>query len=117
MTVNTYDADNRLLTQTDPEGHVTINRYDAVGNRISITDAAGKTITQIFDRNNLLIATIDPSLADPAATRRTSFKYDILGNRTEVTDAEGRKTVYSYRRATPAGRCDARRRCFGPTAP
>src|SRR4029453_16026307 len=55
----------------------------------------GHTVTLIYDKNNLLIATIDPA-AVAALTRTTTFKYDIFGNRTEVTDAEGRKTTYSF---------------------
>src|SRR5262249_8380580 len=86
---------NRLLTVTDPEGLTTRYAYDAVGNRISVTYANGHTVTQIFDRNNMLIGTIDPA-ANASLTRNTTFKYDILGNRTEMTDAEGRKTTYTF---------------------
>jgi YD repeat-containing protein len=94
----TYDADNRLVQLQDASGRKTLFAYDAVGNRIGLTtDWNGHTVTQVFDRNNRLISTIDTALDGNAArTRTTTVGYDDLGNRTRVTDAEGRETTYTY---------------------
>ena len=97
-TLYSYDADNRLVQLQDAAGRKTLFAYDAVGNRIGITTGwNGHTITQVFDKNNRLIATIDPAQdGDATRTRRTAVGYDEVGNRTSVTDAEGRTTSYTY---------------------
>ncbi len=98
QTLYTYDADNRLVQLQDPTGRKTLYAYDAVGNRIVITTGWNEhTITQVFDRNNRLVSTIDTALdANASRTRTTTVGYDNVGNRTSVTDAEGRTTTYTY---------------------
>src|SRR6185369_6676964 len=53
-------------------------------------------VTRLYDRNNMLLAVIDPSVTGPAQDRTTRYTYDVTGNRTSVTDAEGRTTTYTY---------------------
>ncbi len=51
-TVETYDAFDRLLTMTDPEGKALTYTYDANGNRTSVTDPDGTTTVYGFDALN-----------------------------------------------------------------
>src|SRR6185369_4307833 len=53
-------------------------------------------VTRLYDRNNMLLAVIDPSVTGPAQDRTTRYSYDVTGNRTSATDAEGRTTTYAY---------------------
>jgi len=41
--VDTFDADNQMVKDTDPDGNVTLTQFDAVGNDVADTDANGKT--------------------------------------------------------------------------
>ncbi len=92
-----YDQDNRLLTVTTPEGSLTTYSYDSVGNRIGVRDANGHSVVYVYNRNNLLVTTIDPKDGDASGDRMTSASYDVVGNRTQAVDAEGRVTTYVYR--------------------
>lgn len=60
-TLFAYDADNRLVQQTDALGAVTTYTYDAQGNRTSMTEAAGtaaaRTTTYTYDAANRCIET------------------------------------------------------------
>jgi RHS repeat-associated protein len=64
-----YDADNRLVSVTDPLGGVSRTEYDA----------AGRVVAQV----------------DPLG-RRTSFSYDALGRRTRTTFADGTSQTLAY---------------------
>ena len=64
-----YDEAGRLVTVTDPNGHVTKFTYDGVGRRTGETNPLGRVWKRIYDR---------------------------AGNLTERTDAKGATAKYSY---------------------
>jgi RHS repeat-associated protein len=64
-----YDSLDRLVTATDPLGHVSSNTYDLAGQLVSSLDAAGHA---------------------------TSYTYDNAGRQTSVTDANGHASVTGY---------------------
>ena len=118
-TTFTYDADNRLVSQADPLGHVTTYTYDAIGNRLSTTDANGHSTLYAYDLVNRLVQT---TTADGGVTRytydhfgdriaqdqqqsgtvtngvfeHTSYQYDADGRLVEQTDPTGSVTQYFY---------------------
>jgi len=73
----TYDTNGNVLTETDPNDHVTINEYDIYGNLIRITDPEGNTTEYRYDKTGV-----------PG--------YEALGNRTQIIDANGHVTRYEY---------------------
>jgi len=82
-----YDADNRLVQQTDALGVVTTYQYDARGNRISMTQAAGTsqaaTTTYRYDAADRYIETTN------ALGVVTHFDLDANGNVLKRHDAYG----------------------------
>ncbi len=62
-----YDAEDNLISRTDPNGHVTNYSYDGAARQTSTT-LNGAT---------------------------TSYGYDVAGNVTTITDPDGRKTTYT----------------------
>jgi len=61
-TTYTYDPQNRLLTQTHPDGATTTYTYDTKGNRITETNANGTTTHYLYDNNgNLTQKITDPN--------------------------------------------------------
>ncbi|MCP4199781.1 MAG: RHS repeat protein [Proteobacteria bacterium] len=85
-----YDALNRLISQTDGEGHVTQFGYDGVGNRTSVTDGLGFVTSFSFDANDNLVAITDP-LGEVA-----TMTYDAEDNLISQTDAEGKTWTFAY---------------------
>ncbi len=79
-TAFTYDALNRLLTETDPLGRVRGQSYDAAGRLLTTTDAEGQTITFTHDDAGRLI-----SKNYPDATQET-YVYDASGNLLNATN-------------------------------
>ena len=79
-TAFTYDALNRLLTETDPLGRVRGQTYDAAGRLLSTTDAKGQTITFTYDAAGRLLAKHYPD-----ATQET-YVYDDAGNLLNATN-------------------------------
>jgi YD repeat-containing protein len=105
VTTNTYDGDNRLVAVVTSELRTRL-RLRRGGQQDRITDANGHTITQVFNENNQLVLTIDPSATAAALTEERSNT--TWSNRTEVTDAEGNKTTYAF---------DARRQLIDVATP
>ena len=94
-----YDADNRLITQTDDPTDSTTTRvelnlvqtfvYDLAGNVTSKT-VGGHTSTNTYDLANRVLTVTN------AAGERTRYGYDNIGNVTAVTDARGNVTNFDY---------------------
>ena len=63
-TTSVYDADNRLISQTNALGVVTIYQYDARGNRVSMTQAAAtasaRTTTYLYDAADRNVSITNP---------------------------------------------------------
>jgi YD repeat-containing protein len=76
-----YDADHRVVGETDADGHTTSSKYDAAGNIIQTTDASGNQTTKAYDALNRLVQTTEPFATGlPARTVTTRTQYDAVGN-------------------------------------
>jgi len=89
-TRHTYTPKGRLLTTTDPMGHVTSNWYDTKGNLLTVTDALGGVTTNTYDAGGNLATSTDP------LEHTTTYSYDGAGNLLSQTDSEGNSTTYTY---------------------
>lgn len=86
LTVNEYDALNRLIATTNHVGQTVRYTYDAVGNRLSMAYPDGQIVTYEYDETNDQTAVIDPD-----------------GNRFDVTrDATHNITTIDYPNQTTA---------------
>lgn len=86
----TYNASNRLLSRTDPEGNVETWEYDAAGNLTVTIDAIGRRISYEYNLNGFVQK---KTLADGGVV---TFEYDALGNVIKTTDPEGRVRELIY---------------------
>ena len=84
------DADERILSVTQPGGSTFSYTYDGDGNPATVTDPEGNTTTFSFDANNLLSSIMD------AVGRSQSFTRDAVGNPTIIIDRNGRKRSFEY---------------------
>ncbi len=111
MTTFSYDANNRLLTETNPLSQVTTYTYNPDGTRHTKVDGKGNTTTYSYDPNKRLAGvafqdgtsyafqydarghkTLEQS---PDETRTLS--YDSLGRLSTATDAQLAQTLtYGY---------------------
>lgn len=89
-TINVYDADGNLLSQTDPNGHTTSYIYDDNGNMTSMTDTMGNIA--IYTYNEFGQTT---SITDPHGNI-TTYMYDANGNLISTTDPSGIITQYQH---------------------
>jgi RHS repeat-associated protein len=106
-----YDAQGRLVTETDADGksiqlsydptqstetvkdqlgNPTTYVYDSQGNIVKEVDALGGVTTRTFDANNNMLSETDP------LGRTTSYTYDSSGNTLSETDPTGQTTLYTY---------------------
>lgn len=76
----TYDDANRVLTATDPAGHVTTYRYDLAGRRIATTDPDIGASTTTYDANSNPLTT-----TRSASGASTTTTYDVLNRATTIT--------------------------------
>jgi RHS repeat-associated protein len=95
VTQYAYDALNRLVQVTDPQGGVTNYTYDADGNLITTTLPNGVTETDTYDTLNSLVAIVDKN-AGGQTIGGFSYTLDANGNRTKELDADGSASVYTY---------------------
>ena len=86
----TYDKDNRLMSTTDPENHITSQGYDDVGNIQAKTDGRGITTTYNYDEFNRLKSVVN------AKSETTYYTYDLNGNVLTQTDGKVNVTTFEY---------------------
>lgn len=90
VTVNSYDALNRLATTTDGLMGITRYGYDPLDQLVSVTDP--RNLVTSYSLNALGDQT---QLISPD-TGTTSQTFDAAGNLKTRTDAKGRTATYSY---------------------
>jgi RHS repeat-associated protein len=108
---NQYDANNRLISSTDANGHtitythqidarteqitdqlgkITVYQYDNDGNVLTQTDPLGNTTTFTYDSNDNQLTVTN------ALSQTTTDTYDAFNNKLSETDPLGNKTTYTY---------------------
>ena len=106
----TYDANGRVLTETDPLGYAVTHAYDAFGNQVSATNRNGNTMRFEVDAANRVVATYGPgdaivrteynAFGDTVKVAQgnavTTLAYDQLGRLIQSTDAMGYAEFYGY---------------------
>jgi YD repeat-containing protein len=90
VTVNAYDALNRLKQVIDPASGVTQYGYNGIDQLVSVTDPRSLATTYSYDGLGNLNAQQSPD------TGATSSTYDAAGNLLVQTDAKGQATTYAY---------------------
>lgn len=106
-----YDANDNLVSETDPSHNTTAHAFDALDRLIRSTDALQGQTVYGYDEQDTLTDVVDPR---SNATRYTynafgdlirlespdsgisTFTYDSAGNRIRRTDAKGQVTTYAY---------------------
>lgn len=86
----TYDALNRVLTDTNAAGQTITYTYDEVGNLATLTYPGSLTVTYTYDDANRLLTVTD------WASRVTTYTYDTDGRMGGFTLPNGVVTTYGY---------------------
>jgi RHS repeat-associated protein len=89
-TTDAYDADNRLITETNGAGDVASTTYDPVGNINTVTAPNLNVTTNTYDSLNRLTQ-VNDSIGLVA-----TYSYDPTGNRSSYGDGNGNITTYLY---------------------
>ncbi len=90
QTIDGYDLDNERTSVTRPDGVILRTRYDDAGNVIITTDGLSQSTSFAYDALNRLISTTAP------LGRTTVYTYDLAGNKTAMTDPLLQTTAYTY---------------------
>jgi RHS repeat-associated protein len=85
-----FDALNRLIQVTDPNGGITTIAFDANDKLISVSDPMQNVTTYTRDGLGDLLQQVSPD------TGATTFAYDSAGNLQTKTDARGAVGTYTY---------------------
>ncbi|PIR04277.1 MAG: hypothetical protein COV59_01750, partial [Candidatus Magasanikbacteria bacterium CG11_big_fil_rev_8_21_14_0_20_39_34] len=85
-----YDALNRLLSQTDSLGNVKNFEYDEVGNKTAFVDELGRREEFEYDRFNRNTLERDP------LGNTTGYVYDKNNNKREIIYRDGTSVHYTY---------------------
>lgn len=111
VVTRTFDAADRVKTETDAEGNTTSYSYDDAGNVIAVLDAEGHTTRFEVDAMNRRTAVIDATgyRTETSYTLRgdvigiknandeqVSFEIDALGRKTAAIDAKGYRSEFAY---------------------
>jgi YD repeat-containing protein len=113
LTTSAYDALNRLVSETKPDGTVTTYEYDQVGNLTRKVKAANtadvRTPSARYDRQGRLTGELSGNGAALITGGQTQAQidaiwaqhalwhtYDAAGRRTSTTDALGNRTLFYY---------------------
>lgn len=84
------DAQGRITTITDPNGHVRQYAYDANGDLISTTDPEGQTTRSLYNVQHGLL-----EITDPRGVRAIRNEYDDNGRLLSHIDAAGQAITYT----------------------
>ncbi|MFV3372303.1 RHS repeat-associated core domain-containing protein [Pseudomonas sp. NY15435] len=87
---SSFDALDRLVSQTDALNGVTQLGYDAQDNLTKVQDPRGVTTRYEYDALGNLTKLISPD------SGTSTFEYDAAGNVTKQTDARGVVVTFSY---------------------
>ena len=85
-----YDAANRLVQSTAPDGGVTVMEYDAQGNLASVTDPRPLQTRYSYNGFGQVTSIVSPD------TGMTNFTYDSAGRLSSETKADGKTILYSW---------------------
>ncbi|ATE62427.1 hypothetical protein CCZ27_02605 [Thauera sinica] len=111
VATRTFDAADRVKTETDAAGHATTYAYDAAGNVVAMTDAEGHTARVEYDAMNRKAAVEDATgyrtettynqrgdaiVLTNANTETVVFEFDALGRKTAAVDARGYRSEFQY---------------------
>ncbi len=99
-----FDFLNRptLVTQPDPDGNgpasspTTQMSYDALDRLLSETDALGRTTDYAYDALGQVTHIWQPAASFASPRPETQFRYDALGNQIQATDPLGNTTTYHF---------------------
>ena len=95
LSTRTYDAADRLISETDQLGQVKTYTYDAMGNVLTERNASGNTVHYEYDEMRRRTAVTDDN------GRKTVTTYDLAGNALTVSNANGETVRTNY---DPLGR-------------
>ncbi|MEA5039039.1 MAG: RHS repeat-associated core domain-containing protein [Clostridiaceae bacterium] len=87
-----YDALNRQIKETLPDGNCRTSVYDDDKNILTTTDAEGFSLVYRYDPFGYLSSISEKSAGAVLTTRI----YDLRDNLSSSTDANGNKTAYTY---------------------
>jgi len=90
VVTRTFDAADRVLTETDALGGVTTYAYDNAGNVISVTDPVGHTLSYGYDAMNRRTSVTD------ANGRTVRTIYDLAGHPISVTNGNNETTITTF---------------------
>ena len=111
IATRSFDAADRVKTETDAEGNVTSYSYDEAGNVIAVTDAENHTARVEYDAMNRKTAVIDATgyrtetklslrgdvvAVTNANDETVKFEIDALGRKTAAVDPKGFRSEFSY---------------------
>ncbi len=91
----TYDGFGRLITETDPLGHVIKKHYDAPGRLTDITNPAGDKIHYVYDLTGHTIQRWSQPVSG-GNYLLSSAEYNAAGDLLWSAGEDGRRTVFTY---------------------
>ena len=95
-TTNEYDAEDRVIAQTDPAERTLVLAYEPFHTRVT-DESTGAVTDQWFTSNNEPFEVI--SGVGTSEERSESFAYDDGGHLLEQADGNGHTTVFTYNAA------------------
>lgn len=90
-----YDAKNRVLAFTDPEGGRTTFEYDSMG-RVVHTSLPNSTATVREYNDDNRLSTIATYGDSEGTLSSFTYTYDAVGNKLSMTEKDGDVTTYQY---------------------
>lgn len=85
-----YNAQGKVIEETDALGRMTLRSYDDNGNKIQEISPSGVRTTYTYDFMNRL------TREDENGILSKSYRYDYNGNKISTTDIYGQETLYEY---------------------